>query len=185
MGKSIVRLLQEAEADLAPVSVRRGKYETVDGYVVDVGDDWVVIAATSQVVYRDGWEVVRVCDISGVRIASRKARRYSDRAIAGLGTPVSKPAGLHVVGKGRKSVLRDVLNSAPVVTVHSEKKHPATVWVGHVLGFRGKRFALQFIDANGVWETGDRRFTLSEITRVTIGGRYNDALERFGEPRPE
>ena len=175
-------------ADAAPVSVLRArlrKSETIDGFVVDVGEHWVVVAATSQVVYLDGWEVLRIRDISEVVVAGKRARRYSDRALAALGTPPSKPTGLRVSLGGWREVLCSVLESAPLVAVHSEKKHPGSLWVGHVLGYRGKKFGLQPIDSNGVWEEDDRSFTLAEISRVTIGGRYNDALQRFGDPRPE
>ncbi|WP_411701214.1 hypothetical protein [Conyzicola sp.] len=188
MGKSIVKQLRTALADAEPVSVLRarlGKSETIDGYIVDVGEHWVVVAATSQVVYLDGWEVLRIRDISEVEVAGKQARRYIDRALASLGTPPSKPTGLDVVHGGWKEALRGVLESAPIVAVHSEKKYPDSVWVGHVLGYRGKKFGLQHIDANGVWEENDRSFTLAEISRVTIGGRYNDALREFGDPRPE
>ncbi|WP_188508716.1 hypothetical protein [Conyzicola nivalis] len=164
---------------------RLKKSETIDGYVVEVGEHWVVVAATSHVVYLDGWEVLRIRDISEVEVAGKQARRYSDRALASLGTPPSKPTGLSVSHGGRKEVLRSALESAPIVSVHSEKKYPDSLWVGRVLGYRGEKFGLQPIDSNGVWEEHDRSFTLAEISRVTIGGRYNDALQKFGDPRPE
>jgi len=188
MGKSIVRALLKAHADSAPVSLLRAgltKGEPIDGYIVDVGDDWVVVAATAQSVYLDGWEVLRIRDVSKVNFANKEARRYIDRAVSLLGSPPAKPTGLDVAGSDWKDTLKGVLESAPIVAVYSEEKYPDALWVGGVLGHRGKKFGLQEIDANGEWEQVDRTFALAEISRVTIGGRYNDALERFGDPRPD
>jgi len=188
MGKSIVEALRSAQADVAPVDVVRAglrRSETISGYIVGVGNDWVIVAATAQVVYLDGWEVLRIRDITKVDTAGKKARRYIDGAIVALGTPPSRPASLTVSDGSPKNVLCGVLESAEIVAVHSEKKYPGAVWIGHFLGHRGKKFGLRCIDSTGIWEHDERVFALAEISRVTIGGRYNDALERFGDRRPE
>jgi hypothetical protein len=189
MSKAVVKDLRLAMRTDWPVRIvrkRLKKDDDIDGYVLQVGPDWVLLAALSQTVYLDGWEVVRISDINEVEFRSEESRRYIDRAVGELAADGRAPGELSVTSLGRsRATLRSMVKAAPLLTFHCEARYPGEMYVGSVLSTGKKKLRVQFIDPSGEWDDYVRGFRLADVTRVSVGGRYNDALARFGDRRPE
>jgi len=190
MSKSMRKLLNEAMVERIPVTITRAglgrKADKIDCYVVEVGADWVVLASRSQVVYLDGWEVVRVKDVTAVTVETGDLRSYIQRALVNLGAPVVHPEGFRVSDdRTAKETLLEMLASRYLVGFHLEEEDPQMRFIGEFTGYNKKWFGFRQVGSSGKWDVGDSLFRKSKVTRVTIGGRYQDALEMFGDPAPE
>lgn len=92
----------------------------------------------------------------------------------------------HMPKKSRLSVasIEELLSSAsrvfPLVTVHREPVDPDVCWVGRILSVERGRVSLLEINPDASWEEKPNHFRLSEITRVSFGGDYENALHLVG-----
>ncbi len=190
MTRPVEKQLHRALETQRPVNIIRSRIgkraERLSGLVASFGTGWFAVAALSQAVYLNGWEILRVADVSSVVPESKSATAYIERALAGLGAAPDVPDVLRfpTSGASERDVLLDVLAAHPLVGVHEEGKHPDAVRIGAFIGRRGAKIGLRQIGSSGKWDDEVTAIKLSKITRVTIGGRYQDALARFGESAP-
>lgn len=180
--RKIRRRLSRAQDEQRLVRIyRRGLVDfSLEGYVVQATDRWVVVQALEDAVYFDGFEAVRVRDITAVRWM--KDASYVERAIAVLGRPAPE-FPLPAQAKTR-DVIEAAASRATLIGVHSEQYEGEPLWIGRLEATRRKRFDLLFIDSGGVWDGEPDTWPYRDITRVTIGSRYLAALERFGDRPP-
>jgi hypothetical protein len=159
---------------------RRFETSPVRGYVLDVGRTFFLLALVSDRLWFDGFECFRVADVSNVR-----PDPYTDFARAAL-----RKRGERIPRKPRVSVTRtdELLVSAgrafPLVTIHLEEVDPDVCWIGRVLDVRRGRVSLLEIDPAARWKSRPNDYRLSEITRVSFGGDYEDALHLVGGDPP-
>jgi len=76
------------------------------------------------------------------------------------------------------------LDAAPLVGVHEEGRSTGPVRIGRYAGLDRKHLKLHQIDAAGRWDAKVTSIRIPKVTRVTVGGRYQEALDRFGDPAP-
>lgn len=180
---AIADQLRDAAGAQRPVRVERDhKWWAADvyGLVASVTSRWVVIQALQDAVYLDGYEVVRIKDITGVEDNSESG--YIERAVVGLGHP---EADFQLPeGASTGDVLRAAANHSAVVSVFIEKKDDRARLIGDIHRLGEKEFDIQLIGPKGVWEVEPIRERYKDVTRVSFGDRYSAALERFGETRP-
>lgn len=107
---------------------------------------------------------------------------YIDRAMRELGRPVvdySLPAD-----PATRDILRSAADHSLLTCIHLEMDVNDPMIVGRIVGLGVRKYDLQFINTNGVWELEPDRWWYGEVTRVEFGDRYSSALERFGDPLP-
>lgn len=178
----IQKRLQRALEIQEPVRIdRRGLIGwSLRGFVVSISDRWVAVQALEDTVYLDGLEMIRVEDITSVK--KDPAAAYIDRALTSLGRPILRVAIPQ--DAGAREVIELAASQAPLIGVHSEQWAGEPLWIGRLGRLGKKRFDLSFIGPDGEWDPTPDRRRYKDITRVSFGTRYIDALERFGDAPP-
>lgn len=159
---------------------RRFEDSFIHGYVLDVGPRFFLFGLVSDRLWFDGFECFRIADV-------RKMRQdpYAEFVKA-----VLRKRRQRIPKKPRVSMasLQQILLSAgrvfPLVTIHLEKIDPEVCYVGRVLSVDREQVSLLHISPGAIWEDKPTDYKLSDITRVSIGGDYEDALYLVGgEPK--
>lgn len=131
-------------------------------------------------VYIDGYEIVRIDDVTDVE--DDRESGYIERAVAGLGRP---KVDFHLPDDAAtQDVLRSAADHSTLVCVFLEVEDDSPLLIGHLNHLGDMKFEIQLIGPRGVWELEPSRWWYKDVTRVTFGGRYSAALERFGAERP-
>ena len=178
MHKKIKTQLKLAKRRRVLVRFRRPlEPGTVNGYVLDIGPQFFLLALISDGIRPNGFQCFRLTDIRNLRVSHKYAQFHE---------AVLKKRGIKFPKKPRASVrsLADLLLSAnkafPLVTIHREKAEPSTCEIGRVVEVRKGRVTLLEIGPDAVWDDRLETYRLNEITRVDFGGDYENALHLVG-----
>jgi hypothetical protein len=150
---------------------------TVNGYVLDVGPQFFLIALISDGIRPNGFQCYRLSDVRKLQVPDKYARFHE---------AVLKKRGMRFQKKPRVDVssLAKLLLTAnrafPLVTIHREKADAGACWIGRVVEVRRGRVTLLEIDPGAIWDDRLETYRLSEITRVDFGGDYENALQLIG-----
>ena len=108
---------------------------------------------------------------------------FTRRVVAGLGVPV---AAFEAAARATAGVLlRSVADRGQLVMLHQRvAPDHLHVEVGTILSVGKKHLVLHAMQGDGTWAAAPGRRGLDRIERVSVGGRYLAALERFGDPAP-
>ncbi|MDM4762778.1 hypothetical protein QT381_07135 [Galbitalea sp. SE-J8] len=191
MAGSLLDDLRSAYASGDRVKVLRdGLFEDVDvlrGTVVAVGRDWFMVAVYDDSVYFEGWDVARIADVTAVEVEPPEYQAYVRRAaVESLAMPAVPLDLLEALALPQLEVARRVIDATSLIGVYVEDdEDPDVLFIGRATrGEDDGDIWLLEIDTAGVWHDEPSSFDPGEITRLTIGGRYQDALERYGDPFP-
>lgn len=149
----------------------------VEGYVLDLGPKWFLLAFLDNNIRFNGFQCFRLSDVREPQVPAPYAA-FVEAAL--------KKRGAHRPKKPRVSVasIEELLLSAnrsfPLVTIHREKVDPDVCAVGRVLEVRDERLSLLEISPDASWEVEATQYRLRDITRVDFGGDYEDALYLVG-----
>jgi hypothetical protein len=146
------------------------------GYVYDVGSKFVLVAIVNDRLSYDGFECFRINDLRDFEPDPYGA--FVERALKlrGQRKPVKPLIKMGSIGE----ILVTAGQYAPLVTIVREQVDPEVAWIGRILGIEKGRVRMLEIEPGAVWETEPRLHRLSEITRVTFGADYEDALYLVG-----
>ena len=178
--------LEAARADRRYVRLRRGitGAHDLDGYVVDIGTKWVLLARVDPMVVLDGFVAVRIADVA--KVAERTSSAHFVRRaleIRGAWPPDRAVPALDL--DGRRALLSSAGAQYPLITLHIEKSRPDACWIGAFHGFGGRQVGLVCVTTNARWEDDVTGFRVSDVTRVDVGGRYDGALGQVAGPPPQ
>jgi hypothetical protein len=156
----------------------------IDGYVVDIGAKWVLVARLDPMIVLDGFIAVRIADVSNVAERT-SSERFVQRAleIRGAWPPDRSVPALDLDDK--RGLLTTAGSQYPLITIHTEKLRPDVCYIGAFYGFAKGQVGLLSLTTNAFWEDEVTGFQLSGITRVDVGGHYEVALRQVAGPRPE
>ena len=176
--------LDEACASGVPVTIHRRALgpdaDGLDGVVLATGA-WTLVAALTEWAHSDGYALIRTGDVTKVRRVRKANQRFIERAAGALGAwPLPGPT-VEVDLSSTHALLRAVERSGHLLAVHAEDASPGQYFPGMVEELTEEGLGLWFVDTAGRWERAPKWFTLDEITRVEVGTRYLDTLERFGD----
>lgn len=168
----VLERLRAARAQGFPVRVTRGKSIPgyLFGYVVGVGDDWLLMNLINGDDMRlNGYAAVRLRDI-------KKARRdtsFADRAVRLRG---DRPAEqLDILLFDLPGLLSSADAHFSLINIQTEKKRPDECYIGRISRLTSKRLRLEEIDPKARWRY-TRRYRLKDITCVQFGSGYEEAL---------
>lgn len=167
--------LLQAAADGNPVRVVRWMERTpaLDGFVVGVGRSWVLLQVLDEAIVLDGYAAVRIDDIHKVK--PRPNPEFVRRALGvrgGLPCPLEPALPLDRTG----DLLRAAGAAFPLLSVHQEYTDPGVFFVGAVTGWRRKQLRLSEIGPDARWRAEPTWWSLRQLTRIDVGGRYEQAL---------
>ena len=144
--------------------------DPIDGFVVAVGRKWALVREVVEGGYFDALVAVRVDDVTKVR---------KDRSFAGAFArtrpewPPTAPLGVDLTST--KRLVASMRDLAPLIGLEQERRYQG-LWIGVPLGTRGGRLVLDEVRPDGSWYEAPRGYTFKRITKVAVGGRYQDAL---------
>lgn len=180
--KSIVARLEHAQEQQLLVHVRRWipHADRIEGFVVGVSKKWVAFQRLSDGMTFDGWVLLRLKDIQAVS-TEPDPDSFEVKALKARGQwPPSMPE-LNL--DDAVEVLRTAAGVATVVSVFDEFDLPDVCWIGSVALVNKSKLRLLEVNTRGGWARKTRAFTPDDITRVDVGGGYEEALLLVaGEP---
>jgi hypothetical protein len=153
------------------------EWNSVYGYVLDIGPRFFLMAIVGDPVWFNGFSCFRLSDV-------RKLE--SPHEYAAFVEAVLSKRGERMPKKPRVSVasIEELLVSAgrafALVTIHREQVNPDVRQIGRVIGVANGRVELLQIGPDASWDDEPKIYRLSEITRVEFGGDYETALQLVG-----
>ncbi len=155
--------------------------DTVEGFVVTVGDEWLLLAVLAPTIHFDGYTALRLRDLAEVELLDAQ-EGFVGRALKARGEwpPVRVEVPLDDVA----DLIQGAASVAPLVTLHLEKDDPTVCHVGRPTRLTRRRVHLLDITPSAQWRDRPRRWALSTITRVDFGGQYEQALSLVGGEPP-
>ena len=150
---------------------------TVNGYVLDIGPQFFLLALVSDGLRFNGFQCFRLSDVQKLRVPDKYAR-FHEAVLKKRRQRI--PGRIPVVVSNLAELLITANRAFPLVTIHRETVDPEVCWIGRVIDVRGGRVTLLEIGPDARWEDQVETYRLSEITRVDFGGDYEDALHLVG-----
>ena len=160
-----------------PIRIERTftKTEYTDGFVLDVRRGLLQFLVLGSSYYLDGISIFSLSDIDRYRKLTERAEmldyvlryRHGDGYLSQNGC---KFGGL------KEFSFKEIHQHYPLVTIHREHIDPGVCNIGRVVGITKKKFELEEIDPNGEWDERTERYRFKDITQVSFGGRYEEAL---------
>jgi hypothetical protein len=150
---------------------------TVNGYVLDIGPQFFLIALVSDGLRPNGFQCYRLADIRKLQVPDKFAR-FHEAVLKKRGIRFPKKPRVDV--SSLEKLLRTANRAFPVVTIHREKIDAGACWVGRVVDLGRGRVTLLEIGPDASWDNELETYRLSEITRVDFGGDYENALQLIG-----
>lgn len=177
--------LAAAAGDLAIVRLSRSiaHADTLDGVVVGIGAEWVLMAVIDPKIVLDGLAAVRLADVTKVRRRGGPDS-FVGRALRARGQwPPRGDATLDL--DEARGLLVSAAAASPLVTIHIEEVRPDVCVIGRPLRVGPKVVRLLEISPEAEWAAEPSRGRLADVTRVDIGGSYEAALLLVGGPAPD
>jgi hypothetical protein len=150
---------------------------TVNGYVLDIGPRFFLIALVSDGLRPNGFQCYRLSDVRKLRVPHKYAR-FHEAVLKKRG--IRFPKKPHVDLSNLAKLLLTANRAFPLVTIHREKVDASVSWIGRVVDIRKGWVTLLEIGPDASWDDRLEIYRLSEITRVDFGGDYEDALQLIG-----
>jgi hypothetical protein len=150
---------------------------TVNGYVLDIGPQFFLIALVSDGLRPNGFQCYRLSDVRKLHVPDKFAR-FHEAVLKkrGMRFPKKPPVDVRTLAK----LLLTANRAFPLVTIHREKAKGTACWIGRVVDLSKGRLTLLEIGPDASWDDELRTYRLSEITRVDFGGDYENALYLIG-----
>ena len=142
------------------------------GYVEGVGKDWFALSLVDDGARFDGFNCIRVKDIS--KIVPDPHANFLEAAMKKRGEKRRRFKSLDV--SSLQSLMRTAMTKYPLLTVHLESDQDNVCYIGRVVTVAGDQVTMREVTPDGTWEPKNSCYEFSAITRVDFGGAYEQAL---------
>jgi hypothetical protein len=173
--------LEEAMAGsrLVRVSCASDRDSDHDGFVVGLGEGWLLLHWLDPSIFLNGYTALPLDDVDEV------APRTADESVAvtALAQRGVRPVPLpEIVLDDVPALLASVERRFPLVSVYRDRADPGVCVIGRVAHLGEESFILRQVSPAGRWDdSGGYRY--DDVTRIDFGGGYEDALALVaGEP---
>src|ERR1700728_4224069 len=156
--------------------------DSFNGYVLDIGPRFFLMAIVGERVRFDGFSCIRLSDVRELQ-APHGYAAFAEAALRKRGERIPKKPRISVASP--EELLRSAGRAFALVTLHREHVNPDVRQIGRVVGVAKGRVKLLQIGPDAAWDEEPKVYRLSEITRVDFGGDYENALQLVGGPSPE
>jgi hypothetical protein len=161
--------------DATIVRLERGAIEPghFDGRVVAISGELFALSVVGSGARLNGFSVLRCRDVTSVRAPGPFAQ-FLERALRARG---ERSATISFTSLLSWSEAISVAQAYfPLVTIHTEAVKPDVCFIGRVVSMATDSVALRTIGPDASWSKKEKKFKLSDITRVDCGGAYEEAL---------
>jgi len=162
--------------------VSRYEEGRIEGYMLDVGPKFFLMAIVDERIRFDGFRCIRISDVRRIEIPATNA----DFVVAALikrGEEIERKPPIDL--SSIETILESVNAIAPLVTIHTQTTRPDACWIGRTLGATSTHIALLEIGPDAVWETVPTMKAFKTITRIDFLGGYEEALYLVGGEPPK
>jgi hypothetical protein len=170
--KQILARLEHSMSQQHPVSIARSVLPGVErhGVVLQIGDDWMLMATVRDGGYLNGYMALRLDLIRHVR-AEHGLEEFLKQG------PTWPPRKV-VTGatNSPRSLLESGIETSGVLSVFMEKKWQRTFFVGVPVKYSKKAAELVTIGTKARWEDGTFKVRYKDLTQISFGGDYEKAL---------
>jgi hypothetical protein len=158
------------------VGLRRTPDPTDDlqGFVVGLARDWLLLHKADERAYLDGYSAVPVADVFDAWTVDPHAT-VTERALRLVGEHPKPLPELDLISA--RAVIEYADAHFPLVTVYVERNIPDVCYIGRIVRLAGDEFTLATITPGARWD-GVETFAYDDVTRVEFGAKYEDALAR-------
>jgi hypothetical protein len=173
--------LRRSLSDVVPVRITRTVVpnEALDGIVLDLAPDWVLLAQLRGGGYFDGYCIVRRADLRRVETRTTFLPFLREHQP----WPPAKPAG-SVDLSGPHTFIADAARYASVVSLYEEARRPDMCWIGSPEDWGEKSAWILTIEPDATWDGFITRFKFKHLTRVDFADDYNNAVLTLAGPKP-
>ncbi len=171
--------LEEAQAEARIVALDREIFDHEDeiGYVVGMGPSHFMLLRISDGIQFDGFSIFRIDDVSQVEVP-HEHEAFVEGALRLRGENVEAPPEIDLTDTA--SVLRSAGRLFGVVALHTEERDAEVCQIGHIQSVSEDSFSLVEIDPDADWAEESLTLAVSDVTRVDVGGGYEEALLLVG-----
>jgi len=184
MGKmaTIEKLTDAMQSKTVVRFVSRYEEARIEGYVLDVGPKFFLMAIVDERISFNGFQCMRFSDVTRLEVPASN----SDFIVAALmkrGESIESKPQIDLTSAA--TILDSASRIVPLVTIHTQKSQPDRCWIGRTLGATGTHEALLEIGPDAVWETIPTMKAFKPITRIDFLGGYEEALYLVGGEPPK
>ncbi|HYY10481.1 MAG TPA: hypothetical protein VE781_06050 [Kineosporiaceae bacterium] len=186
-GRSTAKVRRRLEKALRRQSllrIHRGyrKAGDLEGFVVGLGREWVLLALLGDGVHLNGHVALRLAGLSTVT-TNRKPGSFIHRALQARGE--WPPEAVDVDLDSAAGVVRSAALLQPLVTLHIEAIDAGVAFIGRPVKVGRRRVHLLEVDPEAEWWPVPTTWRLDDLTRVDFGGDYEEALTLIAGPPPD
>ncbi len=167
--------LESAARSNVAIRIHRDDIEDgyISGFVTAIGQSFFVIQIVSDAIYLDGFVCLRLEDVSRVE---RPAPCWKFLEQALLLRNQQRADDLSIDCKTVSTLLGSIPKGVELVTVHSEMVDPEVCFIGRIASVGKEILTLDTVSPDAEWHTQGMEFRLSDITQISFGSAYEDAL---------
>ena len=156
--------------------VRRNlwKADHLEGFVVAVAEEWALLHLVYDVGL-NGWSAFRLDTVRDVEPQGENA--FITRALRWAG---EEPADPDLDTATVTTLLSSAAGRFPLITAYTEAADPGVCAIGRPQRIGARSVTFLDIGSEATWASETRSLRLADITRVDVGGRYEDVLHHLG-----
>lgn len=140
--------------------------DRLNGFVVDVGDEWALMAQSSDGGFFNGYVAFRVRDVTRIN------RDTSFETTFAKTQPEWPPAPPHDVGLDSTDELLEGMGRGGALIGIQKDKERSAMWIGRLDEVRKRVVYLHEVRPDATWHPAPRGYKLKAITTVDLATRY-------------
>jgi hypothetical protein len=143
------------------------------GCILAASEELLMLQRLSDRIDFDGYEVLRVKDITSIDTEfDRKA--FYKKALQAKSIERSGPPEVDLTDM--RHLLFSVNEKFPLVVIAREERAPDQCEIGRIKLLTDTKYALKWISPSAIWEDDLQAYEVKDITRVTFDGEYENTL---------
>lgn len=147
------------------------------GVPVAVGSQWVVVARMDDAIRLDGFDALRMSDLTEVNLTFQ-SRSFYCRALRWKRARVSSQSGLQLTSA--RAVLHSVQRSHALIVIEREATQMDGADIGRIVRFSTRSCSLRSMSPSAEWNRSPEIVLYADVTRVGFGGEYEETLAAVG-----
>jgi hypothetical protein len=150
------------------------------GFVIGYSKELALFHVLDTDMFRlNGYSVIRLDDVKDYRTFD-KSQYWQNRAVRRFHLNPVTPAG--VLLNSLPELLQSIAKRHPLITFECERTKPNICYIGTLLSMTETTCTIDDLNSNAEW-TGPRRLKFADITRISFGDGYSEALAATA-PKP-
>lgn len=181
--KSVIARLERAQDDQLLVRVRRWipEADVLEGFVVGLGEKWIALQRLSDRIAFDGWQLMRLKDVQAV---SLEPDRDNFEITVLKRRNQWPPTGPTLSLDDTLGALNSASAADPMISIFDEFARPDVCWIGTIRSLGPDKISFLEVNTRGGWARKPRTVDPADVTRIDLGGGYEEALQIVAGPAP-